>query len=82
MQDRKGDRVRERSLLGECGMSMCGMLGVIIDSVDEELGRSGCMQLCYTDEPVAHTHNSSTAESDAGGAEILDYHRLHSNTLP
>lgn len=29
-----------------------------------------------------HTHNSSTAESEAGGLEILDYHRLHSNTLP
>lgn len=31
---------------------------------------------------VAHTHNSSTAESDARGPEILDYHGLHSNTLP
>lgn len=31
---------------------------------------------------VAHTHNSSTAESEAGGPEILDYRRLHSNTLP
>lgn len=50
MQDRKGDRVRERSLLGECGMSMCGMLGVIIDTADEELGRSGSMQLGCNDE--------------------------------
>lgn len=32
-------------------MSKCGMLGVIIDTVDEELGRSDCMQLCCNDEP-------------------------------